>query len=123
MNLIGDVKGKVAILVDDMIDTAGMFMFFSCTSNLRIDLLMTSTQNPLSRNYHKCSSVAAERRCQRSNRVLHTCCFQVRISFNCYFVLELLIIVFVCIKATVISVLFLLVLLQSRDYQVDSFRK
>ena len=24
MNLIGDVKGKVAIMVDDMIDTAGM---------------------------------------------------------------------------------------------------
>lgn len=23
MNLIGDVKGKVAIMVDDMIDTAG----------------------------------------------------------------------------------------------------
>lgn len=23
MNLIGDVKGKVAVLVDDMIDTAG----------------------------------------------------------------------------------------------------
>jgi len=24
MNLIGDVKGKVAVMVDDMIDTAGM---------------------------------------------------------------------------------------------------
>jgi len=24
MNLIGDVKGKVAILIDDMIDTAGL---------------------------------------------------------------------------------------------------
>lgn len=26
MNLIGDVKGKVAVMVDDMIDTAGEFM-------------------------------------------------------------------------------------------------
>lgn len=25
MNLIGDVKGKVAVMVDDMIDTAGEF--------------------------------------------------------------------------------------------------
>ena len=25
MNLIGDVKGKVAVMVDDMIDTAGGF--------------------------------------------------------------------------------------------------
>jgi phosphoribosylpyrophosphate synthetase len=24
MNLIGDVQGKVAVMVDDMIDTAGM---------------------------------------------------------------------------------------------------
>lgn len=24
MNLIGDVKGKVAVMVDDMIDTAGI---------------------------------------------------------------------------------------------------
>jgi len=24
MNLIGDVRGKVAVMVDDMIDTAGM---------------------------------------------------------------------------------------------------
>jgi phosphoribosylpyrophosphate synthetase len=26
MNLIGDVKGKVAVMVDDMIDTAGGFL-------------------------------------------------------------------------------------------------
>jgi len=26
MNLIGDVKGKVAVVVDDMIDTAGELM-------------------------------------------------------------------------------------------------
>lgn len=26
MNLIGDVKGKVAIMVDDMIDTAGIHL-------------------------------------------------------------------------------------------------
>jgi len=26
MNLIGDVKGKVAVMVDDMIDTAGKFV-------------------------------------------------------------------------------------------------
>lgn len=26
MNLIGDVKGKVAVMVDDMIDTAGEFV-------------------------------------------------------------------------------------------------
>lgn len=26
MNLIGDVKGKVAVMVDDMIDTAGLFL-------------------------------------------------------------------------------------------------
>ena len=25
MNLIGDVRGKVAVMVDDMIDTAGIF--------------------------------------------------------------------------------------------------
>lgn len=27
MNLIGDVKGKVAVMVDDMIDTAGKWSF------------------------------------------------------------------------------------------------
>ena len=27
MNLIGDVKGMVAVLVDDMIDTAGKLFF------------------------------------------------------------------------------------------------
>lgn len=27
MNLIGDVKGKVAVMVDDMIDTAGIVLF------------------------------------------------------------------------------------------------
>lgn len=27
MNLIGDVKGKVAVMVDDMIDTAGEHSF------------------------------------------------------------------------------------------------
>lgn len=27
MNLIGDVRGKVAVMVDDMIDTAGEFVF------------------------------------------------------------------------------------------------
>lgn len=27
MNLIGDVKGKVAVMVDDMIDTAGELSF------------------------------------------------------------------------------------------------
>ena len=26
MNLIGDVRGKVAVMVDDMIDTAGEFV-------------------------------------------------------------------------------------------------
>ena len=26
MNLIGDVKGKVAVMVDDMIDTAGKLL-------------------------------------------------------------------------------------------------
>jgi len=26
MNLIGDVRGKVAVMVDDMIDTAGKFV-------------------------------------------------------------------------------------------------
>lgn len=32
MNLIGDVKGKVAVMVDDMIDTAGEFLnFYSMT--------------------------------------------------------------------------------------------
>lgn len=30
MNLIGDVKGKVAVMVDDMIDTAGSFLGFIC---------------------------------------------------------------------------------------------
>lgn len=29
MNLIGDVKGKVAVMVDDMIDTAGKHIVFS----------------------------------------------------------------------------------------------
>lgn len=28
MNLIGDVKGKVAVMVDDMIDTAGETLIF-----------------------------------------------------------------------------------------------
>jgi phosphoribosylpyrophosphate synthetase len=31
MHLIGDVKGKVAIMVDDMIDTAGL-QYFCCSS-------------------------------------------------------------------------------------------
>ena len=30
MNLIGDVKGKVAVMVDDMIDTAGN-VFLKCS--------------------------------------------------------------------------------------------
>lgn len=29
MNLIGDVRGKVAVMVDDMIDTAGIFFYSS----------------------------------------------------------------------------------------------
>lgn len=33
MNLIGDVKGKVAVMVDDMIDTAGM-PFFNAQFNI-----------------------------------------------------------------------------------------
>lgn len=32
MNLIGDVKGKVAVMVDDMIDTAGELSFYRHTS-------------------------------------------------------------------------------------------
>ena len=28
MNLIGDVKGKVAVMLDDMIDTAGEFSLY-----------------------------------------------------------------------------------------------
>lgn len=30
MNLIGDVKGKVAVMVDDMIDTAGELSHLGC---------------------------------------------------------------------------------------------
>jgi phosphoribosylpyrophosphate synthetase len=33
MNLIGDVKGKVAVMVDDMIDTAGEFCSKEKTNN------------------------------------------------------------------------------------------
>lgn len=40
MNLIGDVKGKVAVMVDDMIDTAGelrnqiyCLLFLFCSEN------------------------------------------------------------------------------------------
>lgn len=29
MNLIGDVRGKVAVMVDDMIDTAGKFFMLN----------------------------------------------------------------------------------------------
>ena len=49
MNLIGDVKGKVAVMVDDMIDTAGELciislsfgknviqMIFHCVIRIRI---------------------------------------------------------------------------------------
>lgn len=31
MNLIGDVRGKVAVMVDDMIDTAGESFFYRLT--------------------------------------------------------------------------------------------
>ena len=31
MNLIGDVRGKVAVMVDDMIDTAGITVFLMQT--------------------------------------------------------------------------------------------
>lgn len=34
MNLIGDVKGKVAVMVDDMIDTAGELSLCSILCNL-----------------------------------------------------------------------------------------
>ena len=35
MNLIGDVKGKVAVMVDDMIDTAGN-LSLSCPNLLHV---------------------------------------------------------------------------------------
>ena len=40
MNLIGDVRGKVAVMMDDMIDTAGKLSLLSCRKhNSKIDHL------------------------------------------------------------------------------------
>lgn len=42
MNLIGDVKGKVAVMVDDMIDTAGKHIFcFPLMVDCMVDLIVS----------------------------------------------------------------------------------
>ena len=66
MNLIGDVKGKVAVMVDDMIDTAGStFLFCFCVLNVFL-VGRWSTQLTLFssflRDYHQWSSSSTPRR-------------------------------------------------------------
>ncbi len=43
MNLIGDVKDKVAVLVDDMIDTAGMPLNNSASQSLALSTCFQQT--------------------------------------------------------------------------------
>jgi hypothetical protein len=43
MHLIGDVKGKVAIMVDDMIDTAGLPSFCRLYVAVIVFILMLSS--------------------------------------------------------------------------------
>ena len=45
MNLIGDVKGKVAVMVDDMIDTAGELKSLRCQNPAYRPLMRNLTQN------------------------------------------------------------------------------
>lgn len=61
MNLIGDVKGKVAVLVDDMIDTAGTITNAAKVSGYAAILCSwscaqyTTTHEKLSRCFIACS--------------------------------------------------------------------
>lgn len=94
MNLIGDVKGKVAIMVDDMIDTAGMdsshklgksgvkklfnlcwFRNFS-KPYCCMHLLMLSLCALHRDNYKQCSP-STRRRSPGGICLLHTCSVQV----------------------------------------------
>jgi hypothetical protein len=96
MNLIGDVKGKVAVLVDDMIDTAGKskhFLVFhseyydaiiSCSFDFQNKSIIMSCTLMLttyckyiaySRHYNKCGRTIERKGSQGGLCLLHPCCF------------------------------------------------
>lgn len=85
MNLIGDVEGKVAIMVDDMIDTAGMvsshgprtleMWFINFAGMNYIMHLLIPTWCVSHRYYYKQRSTSTCRRSSRGVCLLHTCSF------------------------------------------------
>ena len=58
MNLIGDVRGKVAVLVDDMIDTAGTITNAAKVGMLACLCITTVMLVPLTRSFDQHLDVA-----------------------------------------------------------------
>ena len=77
MNLIGDVKDKVAVLVDDMIDTAGMFLkdfaLLSCFTIPRHEPKWSACMaaSPITANPALCRHSALLCRAEHSAHTLH----------------------------------------------------